>query len=229
MTPDDCSAFEALAPELALGVLSGDERATALAHLARCPACQATLDDLARVADHLLLLTPITQPPIGFESRVMARLSAETAQATPSRWRRSWSRRVIATVAAAVVVVVLGVVAGLAATRSSSHPVPAEAIRTAEVWADGGSCRVIAFPAALSDGRTELIIRLDEPGEGNGSYPVLVQPAGKGSPVLIGTISLHGGRGMMDTAIPAGLGKVRGIQVNEANGDVKYRAAFSPI
>jgi RNA polymerase sigma-70 factor (ECF subfamily) len=85
VTSADCQAFEAMASELALDVLSGDERGAALAHLARCPSCSATLDDLAQVADHLLLLAPIIQPPIGFETRPWARSSALLSQRPAAR------------------------------------------------------------------------------------------------------------------------------------------------
>ena len=36
----DCTQLADAAPELALGILPGDERAAALAHLDECPGCR---------------------------------------------------------------------------------------------------------------------------------------------------------------------------------------------
>jgi Putative zinc-finger len=70
----DCEQVRDLAPELALGIASGDARAGALEHLARCPECTAHLAELASVADEIPLLAPAREPPPGFEGRVLARL-----------------------------------------------------------------------------------------------------------------------------------------------------------
>jgi len=74
-----CAAARRLAPDLALGLLPGAERARLLAHLAGCPSCDALVAELADVADSLLLLAPGADPPPGFESAVLARIDAEPA------------------------------------------------------------------------------------------------------------------------------------------------------
>jgi hypothetical protein len=84
MTDTGCDAFREIAPELALGLLSGDERGAAITHLTTCARCQAHLEGLVRVADDLLLLAPPVEPEIGFESRVMGRLAASGAFRTPA-------------------------------------------------------------------------------------------------------------------------------------------------
>src|SRR5215207_4803150 len=78
-----CEEVCALAPELALGIVAGDERARALEHLADCPPCRARLEELSSVADELLMLAPAQEPPAGFESRVLGRLE-------PPPRRRRW-------------------------------------------------------------------------------------------------------------------------------------------
>jgi hypothetical protein len=105
--PLTCEDARELLPDLALGVLSGEQRAEVLDHLGTCTACEAETSELAATADELLRLTPRVDPPAGFESAVLARLAAPPPQ--PARWRRS---RVLIAVAAAAVVVV-GAVAGL--------------------------------------------------------------------------------------------------------------------
>jgi hypothetical protein len=70
-----CEEARALAPELSLGSATGEERARVLHHLASCPDCRRLVSELSAVADELLLLAPAHEPPAGFESRVLARLS----------------------------------------------------------------------------------------------------------------------------------------------------------
>jgi hypothetical protein len=84
-----CAEVDQIAGELGLGVLDGIERAAALAHLEGCPRCRAAVEDAVRVSDHLLELGAKAEPPIGFESRVVARHHA-TAIRRPRHQRRHW-------------------------------------------------------------------------------------------------------------------------------------------
>lgn len=67
-----CGHVQNLAPELATGVASGDERAQALAHLAQCRECRQELDTVAMLVDELVLLAPGHEPSAGFETSVLA-------------------------------------------------------------------------------------------------------------------------------------------------------------
>ncbi|MFF9197003.1 hypothetical protein ACF09L_17545 [Streptomyces sp. NPDC014779] len=67
----DCGRLREGAAELALGILPARERAAAVAHLDRCPDCRAHVARLTAVGDGLLGLLPGTEPPAGFESRVL--------------------------------------------------------------------------------------------------------------------------------------------------------------
>lgn len=69
-----CQRFADDAAELILGGLGGHARAAALFHVETCSECRRVLEDLARVADKLLLLAPLADPPAGFETRVIGRL-----------------------------------------------------------------------------------------------------------------------------------------------------------
>jgi hypothetical protein len=71
MTSVSCEQVRELAPELALGIAGGDERAMALGHLAECAECRRHVDELSALGDELLLLAPIKEPPVGFETRVL--------------------------------------------------------------------------------------------------------------------------------------------------------------
>jgi hypothetical protein len=114
--PVTCNEARELLPDLALGVLAGDQRAQVLDHLGACTSCEAETSELSATADELLKLTPKVDPPAGFESAVLARLAAPSPQ--PARWRRS--RVIVAAVAAAAIV--LGGVAGLLLATREQEP-----------------------------------------------------------------------------------------------------------
>ncbi|HSS12195.1 MAG TPA: zf-HC2 domain-containing protein [Acidimicrobiales bacterium] len=250
-----CDEFASQAAELALGLLSGDERAAALAHLAGCSSCRVNLDELARAADALLLVAPRAEPPIGFESRVLARLAADgAAQSARRRWpilrgrggprglaqassspqatrKHSrpavrWIRPLSVAAAVAIMAVTVGVIVG---QHTASHARPS-AIRTATVWADAGksTCQVVAIPGQDGHG-PELLLRLDEVAEGPSAYPVLVDPANGGRAVPIGMVNVVKGLGHFDAVLPAGVSKIRGVRVLEEDGSLRYQATFSAI
>src|SRR3954452_6455327 len=101
-----CVAFRELAPELALGIADGKERAQALEHLAGCAECRRHLEELSVTVDELLLLAPERETPVGFESRVAEKISP------PRRERRWWQRPLaLAGTAAAAAAVAAGVMA----------------------------------------------------------------------------------------------------------------------
>jgi hypothetical protein len=66
-----CEETRDLAAEIALGITDGEERAEALRHLSTCEECRRIVGDLSLVADELLVLAPVEEPPAGFESRVV--------------------------------------------------------------------------------------------------------------------------------------------------------------
>jgi hypothetical protein len=101
----DCERTRELAPELALGIADGAERAAALRHLAGCPECRRAVQELSELADELLLLTPAHEPPLGFESRVLARL--------PRRVRRRPRLLTVLAPAAAAAALAAGIVLGV--------------------------------------------------------------------------------------------------------------------
>jgi anti-sigma-K factor RskA len=79
-----CDEFAGVAAELALGVLTGRERAAALAHLDGCESCREQVRELTMAQDELLALLPSQEPPAGFESRVLDRLGLIAPGQQPS-------------------------------------------------------------------------------------------------------------------------------------------------
>ena len=78
-----CAEFADAAAELALGVLTGRERAQALAHLDHCEACRENVRQLTVTGEELVGLLPAVEPPAGFETRVMERLGLGTPAPAP--------------------------------------------------------------------------------------------------------------------------------------------------
>jgi anti-sigma-K factor RskA len=80
MTTLTCDELRAMAAEVALGILSGAERADALGHMEHCVGCRVLVEGLAQTGDSLLLLAPEAEPPLGFESGVAARVTGQDAR-----------------------------------------------------------------------------------------------------------------------------------------------------
>jgi len=74
-----CAELADVAAELALGVLTGRERAMAVAHLGRCDACREDVRQLMATGEQLLELLPPAEPPAGFETRVLERLGLSSS------------------------------------------------------------------------------------------------------------------------------------------------------
>jgi hypothetical protein len=321
MSTINCDQFQDMAPDLALGLLAGDDRGAALTHLVACGRCRRQLEGLVQVADDLLLLAPAVEPEIGFESRVMARLAADGAFSTPtpaadappeagrvpvpvdppepgrdpvpvappepgrdpvpvappeagrvpvpvdpreagrvpvpvappqslvtgsgaarprrpsSDVGRRWARPILVSVAAALIVVagVGGLIAGVTRGRNSAVGQQARAAnqlaaRTVVIRADAGrsTCQLVAFPAQDSQ-PARLVVNLDEPGDTLSSYQVLAEPTDGGPAVVVGTIAMVNGHGMLAVSIPAGTGPVHAVRIIEGAHTVRYRATFESV
>jgi hypothetical protein len=83
-----CDETRDLAAEIALGIADGEERAEALRHLSTCEKCRRVVGQLSLVADELLVLAPVQEPPAGFESRVVDAMGLE--KPPPRRRSARW-------------------------------------------------------------------------------------------------------------------------------------------
>lgn len=105
-----CSEVRDSSAEYALDILDPVEKASIAAHLIRCPECRAEVDSMQATAGRLLDLVPGTEPPLGFDRRVMQRVGVTRPR-----------HRLVLSAAAAVLVIVGGVFAGIG-LRPSHHP-----------------------------------------------------------------------------------------------------------
>ena len=132
-----CEQYADELAELALGVLTGRERARVLSHVESCPRCAEELEILSRTADSVLQAAPDMEPPLGFEVRLFERMGVTDAR--PGRRRLRRSRWVPAVVGVAAAAVALGV--GLRVTSSTSTPptvtARAHQVETAALMSNG--------------------------------------------------------------------------------------------
>jgi hypothetical protein len=183
MSAYSCAQVRDLAPELALGILGGAERAEAILHVNGCARCQAVVGEFAEAADALPLLAREVEPPPGFEDRVLA-----TLRAAGRRNVRRWIAAVAVAAAAAAIVsitIVRVVEAGNETTPQAFQAAPVEARM---IGAGGRS----AGWAYVTNGRS-VAVAVDY-GVPSGTYSIAVQPRGS-SAVTIGRMAVVEGRG----------------------------------
>ena len=178
-----CAGLAAVAAELALGALTGHERAGALAHLDRCEACRQKVSRLMVTSGELLELLPASEPPPGFEVRVLERLGlAAFGRAIVSQASRVGNlrqrggrrprepgrrRRLLAVAGAAVVVAGLGGW-GLGAGVSPTGYVPLSSAAlvspghraVGEIFAYGGSPEWVYVSVNVGTGNGAVVCQL---------------------------------------------------------------------
>lgn len=219
-----CPDVEALAAELALGIAAGDDRAHALAHLARCPECRALVDEMSRAADSLLLVAPQAEPPIGFEARVLER-------ARPARKRIT--RSALAAVAAAAL---LSSAVTAAAVHAASAPdrrlasqyerlvkaLGGKTLRAAELRALDGTVvgKVYAY-----DGKPSWLFLVLQDREGSGQYEVEIEPVA-GDAIRLAGLTIQAGRASWSTTASVQIDNIQSVNILDATGTPLYGAEF---
>ena len=243
-----CAEFADAAAELALGVLTGRERAQALAHLDRCEACRENVRRLAVTGEELVGLLPAIEPPAGFETRVMERLGVGTPTPDPARqlsparrfglkladwigggWTGrggvSYPRRMLSAAAVTAAVIVAGLGGwGLHAATSSpaASPLSSAAFLTASHQTAG---KIYFYDA----GHRWLYMSVDIPSgsgaAGNGT--VICQVEGPdGHLTTVGSFRLTGGSGYWGSPDPVTNGPLTGARLVTTTGTVLATATF---
>lgn len=209
-----CNEVRDLAPELALGIVDGRLRASAIRHLDGCPACRDAAAELAATADQLFQLAPGVEPPVGFEDRFMRRFS---------RARRRPLRRVWQVAAAAAIVVAVGL-GGWAVRGHNGVPSPgrpsASLIAASFHAGDHQVGRVYAHPGQSS----WLYMQVDLDGAAG---PVSCQVITRnGTAVTLGTFGLSGGYGYWGTPSPVPAASLTAARLVDGHGRVLATATF---
>lgn len=90
----NCQDFEELLGAYALEALSEDERRAADAHLAICPRCTDTVQQLQMIVDRFPLSVPAIEPPPRLKAQIIAHIQADKAsQASLSRQNKTHAER----------------------------------------------------------------------------------------------------------------------------------------
>ncbi len=217
--PEQCKAFQGDLAELALGILTGRERAVTLRHIESCTRCSTELDSLLVVADSLSLLVPECEPPLGFDVRLAEHFKTNTAR----RFRRP-GRREALFAGAALLSVVLGFALGSVLLHGGGSSTFLRAHVTA---ARLGLHGVEVGQVLLSTGKQSwLFLSLDD---GNRTGEVTCQVTlADGKSEDIGGFALHPGYRAWGTDLPKTAATVRAVQITTASGTVLASADIHP-
>jgi hypothetical protein len=218
-----CDEVRELAPELALGIAAGEQRARALVHIASCTDCRTLVEELSRAADSLLLLAPPKEPPIGFEAHAVDRVHG----------LRPGRRLKIAALVAAIVLVSIGGTFAImtAATRRDRDlanrylniierqgELVAASLRTS----DGGPAgQVFAY-----SGPANWVFIVVDAASGSGMHDVVFIPKSSAA-ITVGRIRLVDGRGSWGSTTGLNVRDLT-VQLIAADGKPAFQAAINP-
>ena len=225
-----CAEFHDSAAELALGVLTGRERAEALAHLDYCEACREHVRSLTVTSEKMLSLLPTAEPPAGFETRVMDRLGLTPPASQPLRhrgrrpaWGHGFSpRRVLA--AAAVVVALLGAALGGWGLHATATPAASSSLTTGKLIATDDHSQV--GRVFMYNGESRWMYMSVDLESGNDTVICQLVSA-DGHITTVGSFRLTDGYGSWGSPAWTGDGPPVGARLVTANGTVLAAATFS--
>jgi hypothetical protein len=219
----DVHEVRELLPEVALGIASGRDRAQALEHMSRCVSCRTELEELSAIADELLFLPPVHQPPVGFEERAI-RAMADGRHPAPPRG----STRLRQLLAAATIGLFAALLAlGFEYATSREDREFAGFYRRALEHADGSYFGALELhdpagaPGGLVfafEGKPPWVFVVVDAAEGSGTYRVELQTK-EGESLALGTTTLADGRGSFGTRVAISLLNMAEIRLEEQGGD----------
>jgi hypothetical protein len=219
-----CEEFADVTAELALGVLTGRQRAEAIAHLDECAACREDVGQLTVIGEELLALLLAGEPPPGFEARVLARLGhagPSPAGTASADWRKAGRTRRMLTATAVSVAIAGAGLGGWGLTAAARPPAPAALSSAVLVNASRHSVGRIFLHGA---GQQWVYMDVDI-GHANGMVSCQLTGA-DGRTVTVGSFWLADGFGFWGMSIPAGHGRLTGARLVGADGRVLATATW---
>jgi hypothetical protein len=226
MSDLSCARMRELAPELALDVLTGYERATAQAHLGVCPQCREYVSSLTQIGDRMLTLVPGVEPPVGFEDRVLTRMGLTSPARAPHR--RWWP---MALVAASVAAVVFGFGGWMAADMTTDGtPVAAsgahQVLRFAQLRDSSQRQIGQVFTYEGTPSWVWMSIAMTNANVGTVWCQLETQ---SGTFIPIGEFQLSGGKGSWGGQLKVDPNTVVGARLTSDEGTVLASASFDPV
>jgi hypothetical protein len=241
----DCGGFSDVAAELALGVLTGRERADALAHLETCDSCREMVRQLAIAGEELVELIPAVEPSAGFETRVMARIGIDTGRVhrthrrvgrrsrprwLTSPWRSASAsglgrpRRLLAAGAAALAVFAAGLGGWGLGAATTSPATAASPLHTTAMVSETATHQTVGEVFFYTKGEPWMYMSVDLP---SGNEVVTCQLEGPGGYRTVGSFRLLNGYGAWGSPALWDTGQVTGARIVGADGKVLATARFS--
>ena len=216
-----CERTRELAAELALGIADGEQRAQALRHLAECAECRRAVEELSGVTDELLLLVPEREPPAGFESRVLGRLTP----ARPPRRRRALRVLVPLAAAGAAALAAVAIVLGMtnddrqlaAHYRNTLAVAHGSSFEAARVRGPGGARAGVVY--CYRGAPSWIFIALYRPFRSENYRVELATTAGRRVPMP--SLRLDPATGSAGQAIPVDLERISAVRlIGSTRGDI---------
>lgn len=222
MTDVTCAEAREAAAEYALDILEPAERSALAAHLLRCPGCRAEVDAMSGVATRLIGLVPGTEPPLGFDKRVLARVHDVPAgsRSHPLRRLRGGRARLLAGIAA-VAAVVFGSVGWLMGHSAHSSSYSHRPLTDAAFHQSG---RTVGEVAAYRDNPMWLTMTVHDVKGGPRVTCELVATDGRLTDV--GSFDLVDGTGSWGAPDPRGLAGISGARLIDSHGRILATATF---
>ena len=212
-----CEEYSEELAELALGVLTGRDRARVLSHVESCPRCAEELEILSRTADSVVRAAPDMEPPLGFEVRLFERMGL--ADVAPRRRRFRPSRWVPAVVGVAAAALALGL--GLSLTSSTptptvtAQPQGSHRVVTAALVEHGTT---VGHVMAVNGAKPWISMMLDDSSAHGTVTCVVVTDDGKTHHV--GTFEAEKGYGAWIAPLPVSPDELRSAEVVSPSGTV---------
>jgi hypothetical protein len=220
-----------LLPELSLAVLGGRDREHVLRHLSQCAVCSVELEQLSTVADGVLTLAPVCEPPAGFELALRRRMVAEgqhhhspashRGNAGPTGARRVVRSRPAMAVAAVALAILLAFGGGwlLRTNRSVDHGGGVGVDRTASTSATLMSGRRPVGRLVLSGAHPDWLTVSVRHLAGSPTVECMVMTT-TGHMMTVGTFSLASGSGTWSAPLPVAPAAVAGATLLDTHGRV---------
>jgi hypothetical protein len=218
---ESCRQFSDDLAELALGILTGRERAAALSHVESCPRCAEELEQLARAADTVVSVAPDFEPPVGFEVRLFNAMGV--SEVPPARRGRPIGWTLAA--AAAAVALVVGLSIGWMTGSNDHRPgqVPVGPVVASAVLKDDGSA--VGHVYAYGGTRPWLFMTLaDSTARGRVTCRIITTG---GETRTVGAFTVKAGYGAWGAPLPVPADDVVTAQVVSPSGTVLGTAPLS--